>query len=90
MGMNRLNSHFLHPYHTSPELSGDDQGAVVFKLGVSPGQSRLLNGSHHFHLDIAWQALGCSAEMAVSHRHNYQSTNGQWQQKMSSWLVASK
>jgi hypothetical protein len=44
--MDRLNSHFLRPSPTAPEVSGDGQSALVVKVGVSPSQSRLLIGSH--------------------------------------------
>jgi hypothetical protein len=46
MRMGRLNSRFLCPSPTAPEVSGDDQSAAVVKLGVSPSRSRLLTGSH--------------------------------------------
>jgi hypothetical protein len=45
-GMSRLNSYFLCPYPTSPVLSGDDQSALVVKLGVRPSRSHLLTRLH--------------------------------------------
>jgi hypothetical protein len=45
-GMGRLNSYFLCPSPTSPVLSGDDQSALVVKLGVRPSRSHLLTRSH--------------------------------------------
>jgi hypothetical protein len=72
--MDRLNSHFLHPFPTTPELSGDGQSALVVKLGVSPSRSRQLTGSHRYHPGTVQQAQGRSAETAVSPRYNKQST----------------
>jgi hypothetical protein len=71
--MNRLNSHFLRPFPTAPELSGDGQSALVVKLEVSPSRSLLLTGSHRCHPGIVQQAQGRSAETVVSRNHNYQS-----------------
>jgi hypothetical protein len=45
-GMIRLNSHFLRPFPTAPDLSGDGQSALVVKFAVSPSRSCLLIGSH--------------------------------------------
>jgi hypothetical protein len=56
-------------------VSGDGQSALVVKFGVSPSQSRLLTGSHHYHPGTVQQAQGHSAEMAVSPHHNNQPTN---------------
>jgi hypothetical protein len=44
-GMNRINSHSLHPSPTAPEVSGDGQNGLVVKLS-SPCRSRLLIASH--------------------------------------------
>jgi hypothetical protein len=75
MGMNRLNSNFLHPSPTgSRDISGDGRRALADKLGVSPSQSRLLTGTHRNHPGIVQQAQGRSAETAVLPHHNNQST----------------
>jgi hypothetical protein len=71
--MNRLNSHFLRPSPTAPEVSGDGQSALVDKLEVSPSRTRLLTGSHHYHPGIVKQAQGCSSETTASPHHNNQS-----------------
>jgi hypothetical protein len=76
--MDRLNSHFLRPSPTAPEVSGDGQSALVVKLGVSPNLTRLLTGSHRCHPGIVQQAQGRSAETVVSPHHNNQSRIYNW------------
>jgi hypothetical protein len=52
MGMDRLNSHFLHPSPTrSRDVSGDGPSTLVDKLGVSPSRSHL-PGPHHYYSGI--------------------------------------
>jgi hypothetical protein len=72
--MNRLNYLFLceSPTH-SRDVSGDDQSALVDKLGVSPSRSRL-PFPHRYHLGIVQQAQGRSTETAASPHYNNQST----------------
>jgi hypothetical protein len=73
--MDRLNSHFFRPSPPrSRDVCGDDQSALIVKLGVSPSRFRLLTGPHRYHPGIVQQAQGRSAETAVSPHRSNQST----------------
>jgi hypothetical protein len=70
--MDRLNSHFLRPSPTAPEVSGDGQSTLLDKLALA---DLVYSLAHiHYHPGIEQQAQGRSAETAVSPHHNYQST----------------
>jgi hypothetical protein len=57
--MDRLNSLFFRPLQLAPRVvSGDGQSALVDKLEVSPGRSRLLTGPHRLSSGDGTASLG--------------------------------